>query len=253
VASTTEDAVYDDNANRSIELRMDESAPQDEAIMAYQRKVLAGKIDTGEQENTRALLQHAQRLLEPCRVVNPYAELLQLPDSVYKKRRTNMLYLQLVAAIAFLHQHQRRVSQREGSQKAIWVEATDIRAANKLFAGLLVQKSDSLNSSCRQFFEDLKTWLEKEERETFTQKQLATALRQPTSTAKRHVRTLMEQGLVSITGGDRYKKGYTYTITDDEAFARIREQVEETLDSSLKAVTAEKEAMAKVVDQVGQQ
>ena len=48
-----------------------------------------------------------QRLLEPIKVVNPFAELLQIPKEVFKPRRTNSHYLQFVEVITFYHQLQR--------------------------------------------------------------------------------------------------------------------------------------------------
>jgi hypothetical protein len=57
--------------------------------MHYQRLKSAGKIDFKEQAKVKQLLQNVQRILVPVSVRNPYAELLQLPPSVFKPRRTN--------------------------------------------------------------------------------------------------------------------------------------------------------------------
>jgi len=46
---TTKESLYEDNANRSFLIYVDESAEQDEKIMDYQRKLSAGKIDLSEQ------------------------------------------------------------------------------------------------------------------------------------------------------------------------------------------------------------
>ena len=59
---TTKEQVYEDNANRSFLLQLDESKEQDEAIMDYQRKKSAGKIDTTTELQTKKLLQNCQRI-----------------------------------------------------------------------------------------------------------------------------------------------------------------------------------------------
>ncbi|WP_315823694.1 hypothetical protein [Paraflavitalea speifideaquila] len=45
---TTKESVYEDNANRSFLLYLDESQQQDNRIMDYQHKKSAGRIDTAK-------------------------------------------------------------------------------------------------------------------------------------------------------------------------------------------------------------
>ena len=54
---TTQENLYEDNANRSFLIYIDESREQDEQIMAYQRKLSAGKVDIAAEHGTRELLQ----------------------------------------------------------------------------------------------------------------------------------------------------------------------------------------------------
>ncbi|MBO9684118.1 MAG: hypothetical protein J7502_15875 [Flavisolibacter sp.] len=104
---TTKESVYEDNANRSFLIYLDESKEQDSRIMDYQRKKSAGKIDTGKESQVKQLVQDIQRVLQPVAVRNPYAEDLQLPVSVFKPRRTNAHYLAFIEAVTFYHQFQR--------------------------------------------------------------------------------------------------------------------------------------------------
>lgn len=104
---TTQESIYEDNSNRSFLLYIDESAEQDQCIMNYQRFMSAGKINIQEQIESTQLLQNVQRLLKPIRVINPYAEYLELPQSVFKPRRTNSYYLQFIETITFYKQYQR--------------------------------------------------------------------------------------------------------------------------------------------------
>ena len=104
---TTKERIYEDNANRSFLIHLDESQEQDARIMNYQRAMSAGKIDSEAECQSQQQLQNVQRLLEPIKVVNPFAELLQIPKEVFKPRRTNSHYLQFVEVITFYHQLQR--------------------------------------------------------------------------------------------------------------------------------------------------
>jgi hypothetical protein len=67
---TTKESIYEDNANRSFLIYLDESPEQDEKIMAYQRLWSAGKIDSEAQNETKKLLQNTQRILQNITVKN---------------------------------------------------------------------------------------------------------------------------------------------------------------------------------------
>jgi hypothetical protein len=60
---TTKESLYEDNANRSFLIHIDESKEQDEKIMRYQRKLSAGKIDLVAEAEAASLLQNCQRIL----------------------------------------------------------------------------------------------------------------------------------------------------------------------------------------------
>ncbi|WP_438968532.1 hypothetical protein [Nonlabens sp.] len=104
---TTQESIYEDNSNRSFLLYIDESETQDKRIMQYQRFLSAGKLNEQEQLEAKEILQNIQRVLKPIKVINPFAEHLELPQSVFKPRRTNSHYLQFIEAITFYKQHQR--------------------------------------------------------------------------------------------------------------------------------------------------
>ncbi|MCP3704696.1 MAG: hypothetical protein GY954_17415, partial [Alteromonas sp.] len=106
---TTREHLYEDNANRSFLLYLDNSSKQDQRIMAYQRSLSAGKINRQTEEQVREQFQHMQRLFRNVQVRNPFAELLQIPESVFKPRRSNAHYLAFIEAITFYHQYQRKL------------------------------------------------------------------------------------------------------------------------------------------------
>jgi hypothetical protein len=120
---TTREQIYEDNANRSFLIYLDESEEQDQRVMEYQRAASAGKIDKQQEEKAASLLRNCQRLLEPIKVVNPYAELLKIPKEVFKPRRTNNHYLQFIEVVTFYHQFQRE-SKVDPQSGEIFIETT---------------------------------------------------------------------------------------------------------------------------------
>ncbi|MFN4314488.1 MAG: hypothetical protein ACK4E0_09365 [Chitinophagaceae bacterium] len=60
---TTQEQVYEDNANRSFLIYIDESREQDERKMAYQRSKSARRVDRVQESKTKQLLQNTQRVM----------------------------------------------------------------------------------------------------------------------------------------------------------------------------------------------
>ena len=116
---TTKESLYEDNANRSFLIYIDESKEQDEQIMDYQRKLSAGKIDLSEQWKIIEQFQDMQRILQPVQIRNPYAESLKIPDEVFKPRRTNAHYLAFVEAVTLLPSVPKRKAVRQGNGRRI--------------------------------------------------------------------------------------------------------------------------------------
>ncbi len=226
-AATTKETIYSDNANRALLLTLDESAEQDKRILDYQRKLASGKIDQEKQIEARKLLQATQRLLEPVEVQNPFAESLGLPSQVFTQRRANQLYLDLIGAITFYHQHQ-----RETKAGAIQTSPEDIEWANKLAAPVLLRKSDELSGACRSFLEELKFHLKRNKQDSFTSHEIRKPLRIPYSTLKRYLLQLRQNGFVEVAGGDR-KNGFTYRITEPKEYEELKNGVQTALDEAL--------------------
>jgi len=230
---TTRESIYEDNANRSFLLYLDESAEQDERIMQYQRLYSAGKIDTAREQQIRQHLQNCQRALEPVKIINPYAESLKIPAEVFKPRRSNAHYLAFIEAVTFYHQYQREKKVDEDTGE-IYIETTlaDIEATNKLLKEILLRKSDELSGACRNYFERLKAWMKQESKTDFTNTQARTALRENHSNQKRYMLQLQEAGLICKGKGDR-KKGFCYEIVSTEEYEQLRAGITNVLDDIL--------------------
>ena len=237
---TTQESIYEDNSNRSFLLYIDESAEQDQRIMNYQRFMSAGKINIQEQLRAAAILQNAQRILKSIRVINPYAEYLELPLSVFKPRRTNSHYLQFIEAITFYKQYQREKKYDEQTGEE-YIETTieDIEEANELIIEVLLRKSDLLNGACRQFFVCLKTYLKKEKQSTFTNAEIRRALRVNPSNQKRYMIQLQLADLIRKSKGDK-RKGYLYEVVNYDDYENTNKKIQDLLQSIIDKLRSSK-------------
>ena len=236
---TTQEYIYEDNANRSFLIYLDESKAQDKRIMEYQRKSSAGKINETEEQEAKELLQNCQRLLEPIKVINPYAEWLDIPEEVLKPRRTNNHYLQFIEAVTFYHQHQRELKADEHGEAYIETTLEDIKAANRLLKEILLRKSDELTGACRNYLESIKSYLECRGKDNnqlgsgqFTNQEVRKALKVNASNQKRYNLSLISNYYIKKVKG---KTGttYHYEIVSYEEFQQLSNHITSVLDQNL--------------------
>jgi predicted transcriptional regulator len=227
---TTKESLYEDNANRSFLLYIDESAEQDEKIMAYQRKLSAGKVDLSEQWKLIEQFQNMQRILRPVPVRNPYAEQLRIPIEVFKPRRTHAHYLAFIEAVTYYHQFQREKQyDTETGEEFIETTLEDIEEANQLMKEVLIRKSDVLSGACRNYLEQLKTYLLHEQKTVFTNREIRQRLRVKPTTLKRYHGQLLDAGLMQVKSGKRHK-GYEYELSQFKDYEELQAQVSHVLD-----------------------
>jgi energy-coupling factor transporter ATP-binding protein EcfA2 len=231
-AATTKETIYTDNANRALLLTLDESPEQDKRILDYQRRLASGKVDIEKQEEAKRILRASQRMLNPVRVENPFAQSLQLPNQVFTQRRANQLYLDLVGAITFYHQHQ-----RETKNGAVQTALEDIEWANKLAAPVLLRKSDELSGACRSFLEELKFHLKRNNLESFTAKDIRRPMRIAYSTLSRYLRELRQGGYLEVAGGDQ-KHGFAFQIAQPDEYEHLKNGVENALAEAAQSLKA---------------
>ncbi len=241
---TTQERVYEDNANRSFLIYIDESKTQDENIMSYQRKKSAGTINSEEEKNIKALLQNTQRLLQPVQVRNPYAEQLQIPTEVFKPRRTNAHYLQFIEAVTFYHQYQReKHTDKHTGETYINTTLEDIAETNKLMKEVLLRKADDLSGATRNYFEQLKELLQQQKQSTFTNREIRKQLRLPGTTVRRYHNELLQSGYIRLQESKK-KKGYLFEIVSYEEYQQLQNKISSVLDDILKTLRATKPPMS---------
>ncbi len=168
--TTTAIDVDEELVNRCLVLTINESREQTRAIQARQRsrRTLAGLIAQSEAEAITTLHRHAQRLLRPLAVVNPYAEQLTFLDDRTRTRRDHAKYLTLIEAIALLHQQQREIKtlQRRGQTiEYLEVSLADVALANELAHEVLGRSLDELPPQTRRVLGMIEELVERQAKE----------------------------------------------------------------------------------------
>lgn len=238
---TTKEHIYEDNANRSFLIYLDEGEIQDEKIMVYQRKISAGEINIYEEREAQEFLQNVQRILKPIKIINPFAERLSLPSAVFKPRRTNSHYLQFIEAVTFYCQWQRqsKVDTQTG-EEFIEVTLEDIENANNLLKEVLLRKSDELTGSCRNYLEAVKSYLKQRDKNKdnsgsgqFTNREIRQVLRINPSNQKRYNLQLLTGYYIKKVKGKK-ATGYHYEIVSTTEYNQLQKEINSVLDKTLK-------------------
>jgi DNA primase catalytic core len=232
--TTTKERLYEDNANRSLLIYVDNSAEHKEQVMEYQRKLSAGKIDTKKENELKEFFKDMQSVLTPVKVRNPYAQELKLPEYVFKPLRTNAHYLAVIETITFYCQYQReqKTDPIAGEQ---YIETTleDIRWANQLLKDVLLAKSDELSGECRGFFERLKQWVKTAKAESFFASQIRESFRMNPNTLKYYLVQLTRYGYIRPVGGNRYKRGFEYEVVNFDEYNTLSAGISSVFDEIL--------------------
>jgi DNA primase catalytic core len=240
--TTTKERLYEDNANRSLLVYIDNSPGHRELIMEYQRKLSAGKVNDKEENELKEFFKDMQSVLKPVKVRNPYAELLKLPEYVFKPLRTNAHYLAVIETITFYHQYQREIKYDKnpsfGGVGEAYIETTleDIEWANRLLKEVLLAKADELNQTERSFFESLKKWLTANKKASFYAKEIREVFRMHPSRIKRYLYSLSTYNFIRITGGNRFKSGFEYEVIATDEYKNLENAVNTVLDTVLEEI-----------------
>lgn len=233
---TTQESVYEDNSNRSFLLYIDESPSQDQKIMQYQRQLSAGTINQEQELQAQQRLQNAQRLLQTISVRNPYAHYLNLPQSVFKPRRTNAHYLQFIEAITFYKQYQKKVQvDTDTGEEYILTDLQDIQQANELIKEVLLRKSDSISGACRNHLENVKQYLQATNQTQFTNAQLRRDLHIKETTLRRYNTQLENENYITKVHNKK-SKSYSYQITNPQEYNSLKEHIDKALQECINQI-----------------
>lgn len=224
---TSNSSKYD--RRRSIIISEDESIQQEEKLIDYQKKLRAGKINRIEQQKTIQLLQNLQRLIQPMKVVNPFAEIVELPKNIQNKRFSYDQYLGFVEIITLYGQYQRGQKSDELTGE-IYIETTieDIQLANKLLLEILAEKCEILSKPAQVYFEKIKSVLSSSNSETLSTREIYLWTGISKTSIKRYNAILIQEGYISyVEGSEKHSPRYKLTIKN------MNENVQETIQKVL--------------------
>ena len=220
LAATTRGEVYEDNMSRVFVIAIDESEAQTDRIIAWQNAKAAGKYDSVKQREIREFLRNCVRLLAPLEVLNPYAESIFLPPDTSQRRRLNELLQAFVKQVTLIHQYQRS----RNELGALVSEKADVVTAIDLMFESIVLKVDELDGSLRAFYEKLKAYIEKKDKDySFTQREIRQAFKLSKTGCQNHINRLVELEYITKKHvGQRNTFHYTISYWDDMAALRAR-------------------------------
>jgi len=157
--ATTRDKIYEDNANRSFLIQIEENPRHEAEVLEHQGRVAAGLVNMKHYEENIRMLKACQLLIRPMEVIIPFAPELELPPHVFKKMRTKNHYLTLIKAVTLWNQQRRKRTMDKEGNTYITATLEDVEWANYLCKDSLLRKSDELGGKTRNFFESLKELL----------------------------------------------------------------------------------------------
>ncbi|MCP4482584.1 MAG: hypothetical protein GY817_07435, partial [bacterium] len=236
--TTTREKLYEDNANRSILIYLDNSKKHKESIMDYQRALSAGQINQSKETEIKEFIKDIQSVLKSIKVINPYANQLKIPETDFKPLRTNAHYLNFIEVITFYKQYQRKIKINENGEKYIETTLEDIKEANELLKEVLLAKSDELTKASRNFLEMIKHYLKTKDKISFYSKELRQEYRIKPTTLKRYLRDLNSYGYIKIVSGNS-AKGYEYELSEPGDYDKLEDRVMNSLEKGILNITKE--------------
>ncbi|MGH8500843.1 MAG: hypothetical protein ACRERV_18815, partial [Methylococcales bacterium] len=177
ITTTSAEAFDEETRSRFVQLTMNESIEQTREILKKQRHqhTLTGVLEKAEAEQIQRLHHHAQRLIRPLSVVNPFVEYLSYPSEKLIHRREQKKYLSLINSIALLRQYQKEVKTANKDDleiEYVEVELSDIALANELAEAVLSGAMDELAPPVRGMFEAIRKACKSSEMNQLTRREI---------------------------------------------------------------------------------
>jgi hypothetical protein len=152
--TTTQVDIDGETESRFVFISIDESEEMTKKILVKQRQgqTMEGMINKLKSAEIIKKHRNANRVLRPLSVFNPYADLLTFTSKSLRARRDHTKYLNLILAIAYLFQYQRKVRTIEHEAKSIeYINVTlaDIERANTIANEVLGRSLDELTPPSR--------------------------------------------------------------------------------------------------------
>ena len=216
--ATTKDKIYEDNANRSFLIQIEENPRHEAEVLEHQGRVAAGLVNMQHYEENIRMLKACQLLIRPMEVVIPFAPELVLPPHVFKKMRTKNHYLTLIKSVTLWNQQRRKRTMDKEGNAYLTATLEDVEWANYLCKDSLLRKSDELGGKTRNFFESLKELLNESQKgnPVFYAKDIRKYFRLHPMQLKRFLDELEGRGFIKCKSrSNKTGNEYEITIWDD--------------------------------------
>lgn len=161
--TTTSPRINHENSTRCFEMYLDETAEQTARIHRMQRllKTSKGKELAAKWEVICKKHHNAQRLLRSLAVHNNYAMYMEFPASWLRTRRDNLRFLNLIEAIAFLHQYQKEIKTDKAGKEYIEADLRDYEIACRLAEKILPDALSDMKKPVSDLLSAIEVYLEK--------------------------------------------------------------------------------------------
>jgi hypothetical protein len=158
--TTTDPDVDPETRSRFLVTGIDESRSQTRRILDFKksRHSLEGMRENLEISAVRRKHRNFQRLLKPCRIVNPFAGEIDFCDDRLQGRRAQPQFLNIINAVAFLHQMQKEVETAEvDGEKIEYIEVDrrDLQIGSSIAVEILGRSLDELSIPSRNLLEQI--------------------------------------------------------------------------------------------------
>ena len=162
VMGSTAGSVNSENASRCFVIHADESKEQTERIHEYQRRRKSLSRLVGEGKEIQVIItahRAAQKLLRNIPVVNEFAPFLDFPTALMRSRRDHERFLDLIDAVCFLRQYQKKKEVQDGVS-FIRCDLKDYEIAYRIMVdGVLSSTLDELPKGARLLYEQIRDWV----------------------------------------------------------------------------------------------
>ncbi len=215
--TTTQVDIDGETASRFVFISIDESEDMTKKVLAKQRQThtMQGMLNKLKSEEIIKKHHNANRLLKPLYVFNPYAELLTFTSKSLRARRDHTKYLNLISAVAYLFQYQKKIQTMEFKAKTIeYINVTldDIEKANTIANYVLGRSLDELSPSSRKLLMLVKQMCkEKKADHHFNRRQIREYSGWSDFQVRTHIRQLEDLEYIYSLMGKRGKE-YVYEL-----------------------------------------
>ena len=240
VACAYSDKNYENLSLPFLMIHLNHSHKQDLAIMEYQKQCKAGQIKVEEIKETQHQLKCIITSLQNVSILNPFATLIELPDDIAHPRKSLLLLLNFIEVITYFFQYQRKqIADKETGEIFIQTHPDDIELAFKLLKNSLFRKADELSASARGFYKWLTNLLTEAKTKQFTALDIRKTRAIHPRTLNRYLQELNLYSYIKVTGGNKYRGGYIYKLTEFGNQTDIQKRIEKALQTNLEKIKKE--------------